>query len=196
MDPYSDYQKRLDYYDYLEKQQSNPVDLTADNNCIKSLADKIFTKKPDNLERDLTGILFDDSMEIADLFCMLVELLLYGYDILTSKNILDLDSSVDDIVYLIKPYFKSFGVEIIFDEDFFVEADRANLYRDRTDYYCEIVSKPPIIMLMDDWTVLDYRLINNKQFVYDKLMPLEKYRAFFINSSKKVLLVWFRYIGC
>lgn len=202
MDPYSKYKKELEYYQYLEKQRENYVDMTGgipmghekDNSSIKLFANVLFNKKENNLNQNLSGILVDETMQSADIFCMLVELILYGINILTSEKttIFGLDESTSDIVYTIKSYLKSTGFDMIVSEDF-VENNEVYLYRDHTDYYCEIVKKPPKNFCYPGWYVLVYRLINNNKFKFANITPLEKFKAFFISDNKKIFTISFMY---
>ena len=197
MDPYSNYKKQLEYYEYFEKQRENYTDLAQEanpNDSVVQFANILFDKSKNNLDQDLSGILVDETMELADIFCMLVELVLHGLCILSDGkgNIRDLKESTDDIVYVIKSYLKSAGFDMEFHEDY-IEEEKINLYRDKDDYYCQIVDKPPPFLCYPGWYVLNYRLINNKKFKFTSITPLEKFRAFFISKNKKIFTVNFKY---
>ena len=193
MDPYSKYRQQLEYYEYFEKQKENYVDLTKQNpnNSVKELATILFKKSNNGLDKDLTGILLDDQMETADIFCMVLELVLYGLDIITNgeADIFQLQESTDDMVFMIKRYLKSAGFNMEIHEELFV--DDIDLYRDRTDYYCQIVRRPPELLCVNGWYVLNYRMIENKKHIINKIDPLPNYRAFFIASNKKIFVINF-----
>ena len=202
MDPYAIYKKQLEYYEYFEKQKENYTDLTGDenpNSSVKQFAEILFRKKGSNLTYDLSGILFDETMEVADVFCVLVELVLYGLDIITNSasDIFALEESGNEIVNLIRSYLKSTGFDIIIKEEFLDDSpemqENINLYRDRTDYYCQIVKKPPPFLCFEGWYVLNYRLINNRKYIFNNSTPLDNFKAFFITNSKKIFTVNFKY---
>jgi len=194
MDPYSQYQQQLKYYDYVETQRENPIDLTTDSNqqdMIKKLADILFTKHIDHLNDDLMGILIDDDMDIIDIFSMLLELVTYGLDIIQhGKKWFEFTNSYHDVFYDLNKYLKSIGFVMDVNEIFdFI--DNVNLYRDRTDYYCQIVSKPPPFLCVDSWYLLDYRFITNINCVFDNNTPLREFKAFFINNEKRIFTINF-----
>lgn len=197
-DPEIQYKKQLEYEAYIESQKSAHVDIAKyvnnPNDSIKVLAEVLFSKSEDKLKDNLTGILMDEGTEVADVFCMLLELFLYGYGILVEEKytIFDLVDSTDDLIFSIRSYLKSCGftikVDEVFDEDLNI-----NLYRDRDDYYCQITEKPPDFLnfLADPWNILDYRLILNRKFNFDIRTPISTFRAFFINKQKSIFIVSF-----
>ncbi len=197
MDPYSQYKKQLEYYEYFEKQRQNYTDLSIgqidQNNSILQFAKILFNKSENNLQQDLSGILIDNNMDTADIFCMLVELILFGLDILTKSKytVFDLEDSTDEIVYKIKRYLKSSGFDMEVHE--YLMDDNIILYRDRDDYYCEIVPKLPSFLCYDGWYILNYHLINNKRFVFTCTTTLDKFKAFFITKQNKIFNITFRY---
>ncbi|XWV25181.1 mg424 protein [Tupanvirus deep ocean] len=201
MDPYSQYKKQLEYYEYFEKQRENYTDLSQDqpnpNDSIVVFANLLFKKSLRNLNQDLSGILVDETMEAADIFCMLIELVLHGLHILTDgkSTIFDLEESTDDVVYTIKSYLKSAGFDIVVTEDFMDDDQPVCLYRDRNDYYCEIVPKPPAQFCQKDWYVLKYRMINNKKFKFMRITPITNFKAFFISNKNKIFTIHFKYIN-
>ena len=184
MDPYNEFNRQLEYYKYYENQKNNYIDLTLDGNvCVQKIAQIIFSKKENKLKDDLTGLLFNESMEITDLFCFLVEIILYGYDHLTHENILDLKTCTDDIVYILKNYFESVGFDVDINEEFIEGGENdAELYKASDKYYCEILSMTSEMTYPNHWTVLNYYLINNKNFTYMQTTPLENYKALFISN--------------
>lgn len=187
-----DLQRQQEYYDYVEKQQENAIDLSADSNSIQVLAQNIFSKKPLDTRYDAVGLISDGSMEVADIFCMLLELVLYGLDILSEKkaDIFMLEESTDDIIYLIKNYLKSIGFTIKV-EEIFMDTENINLFRDASDHYCEINKKPPPFLCFPGWYILDYRFILNKKFTYDATTNLNTFNAKFLNKEKRLFKVWF-----
>jgi len=200
MDPYSQYQKQLEFYKYVEKQQKNAVDLTNDNNndnnSIVKFATILFNKSKNKLDRDLSGIICqDDSMNITDVFCMLLELVLHGLHILTNDmvNIFDISDTMDELVSDIKLYLKSTGFDMEITEDY-IDPDDVNLYRDRTDYFCQIMPIPPPFLCHPGWYVLNYRLTTNDKFQYTNVTPLNEFKAFFITNNKKIFTINFKFI--
>lgn len=203
MDPNPDelYKRQLEYEEYIRTQKNNNVDLTKlvdpdinPNDSIKALAEFIFNKNENNLKDNLTGILLEGGHDTVDVFCMLLELFLYGYDVLVDSqyDIFDLVTSTDDLVFSIRSYLKSTGFDMKMDE-VFDEDININLYRDRDDYYCKIGSMPPDFLgkVIDPWDVLDYRLITNRKFIYDTKTSLSTYKAYFINKQKRIFIVSF-----
>lgn len=177
------YQKQLEYYQYVERQRSNYIDLTVEqNDSIKSLARHIFSKATRNLNRDLTGVLLDESMDIADLYCALLELMLYGLDMLAGVKLFDLMNVYDDIVFTLRDYFKTMGFDVVMDEVAEVGEDG----------YCVIVDN-----LLNDrgWIVLDYYWMKvNQLFVFDRATPLEKFKAYVVTREGKVFVVSFKFV--
>lgn len=196
MDPYSQYKKQLEYYDYVERQRKNCVDLTTENNSVEKFAKILFGKNFNNLNQDLTGIIFDDGHDVVEIFCMLVELVLYGIDILTDKknNIFDLQELDDNIIDILKGYLKSAGFILKVDQEI-IDEDDLNLYRDRDDYFCQIVKRPPEFLCVAGWYVLNYRLIENKKYHYNSLTVLENFKAFFITRQNKIFTFYFKTIS-
>lgn len=194
----SQYCDSVRYYKYLVNQRNNPIDLTncqADpNNSIHEFAKILFNRSKKNLDLNLSGLLIDDTMETADIFCMLMELMLFGLDILTDGKYVffDLISSCDDIIYTLKNYLKSAGFDIKIHE-ICVAEDEICLYRDRDDYYCEMVPKPPPYLCHPGWYVLSYRLIDNDKFEFTKTTSLEKFKAFFISKQNRIFTITFKY---
>lgn len=189
MDPYSVYAKQLEYYEYVQKQMSNPVNLTntAQSSTIRLMAERIFSKT--DTTANLYGILTDETLDAADIFGILVELVLYGLDILTKQQIkiFDIKESTDDIIFKIKRYLKSLGFDMKFHEEVMFET-KINVFRDRTDWFYEIAPKPTLNWWCPpaDWYVLNYRLIPNKLFDIINNSELSNYKAFYISSENKV----------
>lgn len=196
MDPYSNRSRAVEYYQYVEKQKEDFIDLSnQSNNSVYQFAKLLFGKPIHNLGSDLSGILFDETMEIADVFCMLVEVVLYGVNILSGgqNTIFDLTAdATDTTISTLKSYLKSTGFNMDVREEI-SEDDDVILYRDKADYYCEIVPKPPAYMCSDPWCVLDYRMIGNRNFVVTPMVPLENFKLFFITRQKKIFVVNFSF---
>lgn len=191
MDPYSEYSRQLEYYQYVDNQKKKAIDLTQgmdQDDAVKLLAEALFSKK------DLTGILLDEGMEIVDLFCMLIELVLYGLQILTNgqADIFVLSDSTDEMISKLNTHLNAAGLSMEVHEDFF--DDNLNLYRDKDDYYCQITQKPPPFLCYPGWYILNYRLIENKKYSFDRSTPLKEFRAFFISNNKKIFMINFNYL--
>lgn len=184
-------EKEIKYYQYLENQRENYVTLAEDNSSVKMFANILFSKKISNLNDDLSGLLFEEGMEIADLFCMLLELMLYGFDKF-DRNLFELDDQCDDFIYDIKKYLKSIGFDMSVDEVFHF-LDNVNLYSDRDDYYCQITPKPHVFFSTDDWKISNYRFITNNQYRCGDV--LKDYYAYFISTDKKIFSIRFMFIN-
>jgi hypothetical protein len=210
MDPYSKYKKQQEYYEHFQHQLENPIDLANQlmdgedpNNTIRLLAKNVFSKNKNNLDIDLSGAIFDESMETADIFCMLTEFILYGLHIRTNgmKTLFDITDQFEDLVFEIKTYIKTIGFDMFLDEpigysDIYpnMTTDDYHLYEERADYYHRIVPKPiNHLCPPDDWYVLNYRMIPNKQFSFTALTPLDIFRAYFVNKNNKVFTIKFTF---
>ncbi|MEM3062414.1 MAG: hypothetical protein QW303_02560 [Nitrososphaerota archaeon] len=195
MDPGKKFQKEFEYYEYVENQRRNYIDLTQQensNDSVKQLAYILFKKPVDKLDQELTGILLDERMETADIFCMLVELVLYGLDILSDgrDQIFSLNEPSDDGVCLIKAYLRSAGFDIEIREDIF--SDKSISQNNRDDYYCEIIGESS--SSREEWHILRYRIRVNDRFRFTKNTPLEKFGALFTSSNNKIFIVNFKYV--
>jgi len=115
MDPYSHFSREKEHYEYTENQRENYTDLTDHgNDSVKMFADVLFSKPIDDLPKDSTGILFDESMEMIDVHGALTELFLMGFDWLgNNKTLFDLVVSYDDIIFDLNKYFDTIGVKIV-----------------------------------------------------------------------------------
>jgi hypothetical protein len=164
MDPFSTLQKEIERLKYIESQKENYTDLTSyGENSIFEFSKILFSKNPKNLDVNLSEILFDEDAEYLDIFCTILEIILYGVDILTeSKNsIFDLKSCNETLVNEIKKYMKSIGYNVIITEE-----------NNTTDYYCEIVPKKN----NQGWCILNYQIKINSNFKYPY--------AFFVSNEK------------
>lgn len=192
------YQKQLKYYEHLQYQLENYTDLSENlenpNDSIQQFANILFFKKKSNLGENLSGLLIDENMDTADIFCMILELIIYGLNILTNNetSLFDITDATDDIIYTIKSYLKSTGFDMEFHE-IVAQDDDPTLYRDKTDYYYEIVPKPQYIV-PSGWYVLNYRIIHNNKFIISKNMQLRDYKAFLISKSRQIFTISFKNI--
>ena len=198
LDPNDLYRRQQEHEAYVQRQKDNYVDLSEGlddpNESVKLFAGHLFNKDYRYLSKDMCGLLLDiTKTPVADIFCILLELFLYGFDIKTkqSKTIFDLTESTDDLIYDLRPYIKSIGFILTVDEIF--DDVNINLYRDRDDYYCQVARKPPPFMdfSLEKWNVLDYRLIPNRKFEYDNQTGLTAFNAFFINKQKRIFIISF-----
>lgn len=196
MDPFSQYKKQLEHYQYVENQRKNYVDLTVNknnpNSSIIDFASILFNKKVDDLNHDLMGIILDESMEIADFFCMLVELVLYGLNILTNGNasIFDLEDPYSELVEILRSYLKSIGITMHIKEEF-VDNEKT-IYRKKNNYYCEIIPKSSVPSNHQGWYVLEYLLTCNPNFKYTQGTKLEAFNAFFVTNKNRLFIVNFK----
>lgn len=188
MDLRSQYERELKYYQYVEEQRENYVTLAEDNSSVRLFADFLFSKKIDDLGGHLSGLLFDDGIELLDAFCMLLEIVLYGFDKF-DKNIFELDDQCDDFIYDIKKYLRSMGFDMSIDEVFHF-LDNVNLFADKNDYYCQITPKPHPFFCTNDWFVSNHRLVINRNFVSTDT-SLNQYYAYFVSKSKKIFSIRF-----
>lgn len=181
--------------DYIIADAHESIDLTSyADESFHILAIYLFSTDIKNLDTDLTGILLDESMDVVDLFCALVEVVLYGLDILSKEKItlFDLKNDQDELIDNINRYFKSMGFKIQIKEEYF--DDISALYRDNNNYYCEILPKPPSYLCIKGWYVLQYRLINNPRFSFTKNTNLNEFKAFFITKQNKIFTLRFNFI--
>lgn len=213
MDPYSREKNRESYQKYIINQSENAIDLREEaddpNDSIRLFAKNLFTKNL-NLLKHLYLILLDDEMETVDTFSMLVELVLYGLDILSegTANIFTLIDEKETIIDTINMYLADCKIKLIIDEvlivdDIFIKNTRddilkiASKYRQNDDYYCEILRKPSSLFCgktICPWTVLSYRININNKFRFDNLSELSAYKSFFISDNHKLFTVKFEII--
>uniref|UniRef100_A0A6C0LQM1 Uncharacterized protein n=1 Tax=viral metagenome TaxID=1070528 RepID=A0A6C0LQM1_9ZZZZ len=192
-----DYSKQLEYYNYVKNQKENYIDLTkgleSTNDSIYLLANRIFNQKLNNLDSNLSYIFIDD-MEVADLFCALIELTLYGLNILIDgAQIFNLHDITDDIINVIKSYLKSTGFKMNINE---IETDELNnLYGDNNDYYCRIMNKPQSFLHEHkNWVILDYHILVNPKFNFTSHTKLENFVAFFMNKDNKIFTITYNFL--
>ena len=164
----------------------------ANENSAITLAKLLFNKSVTTQDNKLIGTI-DESMKPLDIHAMMIELILYLLSILNENaTIFNLDKVNDPIVDTIKHKVNLLNMKLILEEiDFSLDP---KLYRDKSDYYCEIVPKPPIYLCQNDWCVLDYRLIINTKFKLDSNMHLSKYYSFFLTNNGKIFSIRFDYV--
>ncbi|QGR53882.1 hypothetical protein [Moumouvirus maliensis] len=183
--------QELKLHEHIEKQRENYTDLTnQSNDSIIYLAKHIFSKPVNKLDEDLTGILLDENMDIEDLFCMLVEFILHGLNILTQNNftVFDLKSEDDSIIDIIKKYIHSMGFKLFILKK--LETD-INLVRENPEYYCEILPKPPKYLCFPGWYVLNYRILANIK--ENNFQYLENLKAIFKTNNGEIYEFYFKY---
>nr|QZX43195.1 hypothetical protein [Mimivirus sp.] len=187
------YRKQEEYYKYVEQRRENFVDLTSkSNDSITYLANLIFTKPLQSLDSDLAGLLIDDCMDIQDLFCMLVELVLHGLDILTENkyNVFDLQNEDDNIIDIIQKYLKSLGFKFTICKN--IDND-INAIREISGYYCEILPKPPSYLCFPGWYILNYRIIYAEKCIVHT--SIDQYRAIFMTNKKEIFEFSFSFVS-
>lgn len=193
----SQYNRQLEHDAYVQNQRQNYTDLSVNlenpNDSVKIFSNILFNKPLDNLSSDMTGMLLDEEMDVIDIFQTFLEIVIYGLDILTNSSVslFDLTDQFNDMIYTLKTYTRAVGFDIVIEEEI-VEKDRINLYRDRTDYYCQITPKPHPYFCFDGWYVSNYRCIVNSKFVFDKdTCGINDLKAFFISKSRQIFTVKF-----
>ncbi len=191
MDPYREYKKQTEYNEYVENQMDNAVDITDDPDQVAILAQSIFTKSVHSLDNNLTGLLLDESMDQLDIHAMLIEIILYGWNIINVKSIFETEYFSYDTVELIKKYLKSCNIEMIVDEIPFI--NDINLYRNESDYYCEILPKSPSHFGKNEWCVLNYRMNINPKFIREANDNLDKYYSIIAINNDKIFSIKFNY---
>lgn len=196
MDYNSIYQRQLEYNQYLESQKENFIDLTVndkgDNNSVFEFSKILFSKYKNNLDIDFSGILTDEYMQTVDIFCMIIELILYGIDFLSNKQIMIFDlESTDDLFYDLKKYLQSCGFDFKVSETFFDK--KPILYRETNNYFIEILPCPSKFLRVTGWYLLNYRLIENNKIKNHATLKLKDYKAFYINKNNKIITIEINY---
>lgn len=160
---------------------------------IQEYANILFERSIDELENKKVKFILEENADVLDVFSVLLELVLYGINILTKDQykLFYLENTFDDYYFVINACIKSCGFKMeIVEHVVDLEGSNVNLYRDRADYYCEIVKSPPYYFCVDGWYVLNYRIIENKKFQKNN-RNLKDFKAFFFNRSKKIFLIYF-----
>jgi len=193
-DPNIAYKKMLEYEEYLAKQYDNAVDLgeivDSPNDTVRLFANALYSKDSRYLSTDRCVMLLDEGTTAEDLFCIMTELVLYGLDHF-SHSLFDITSTSDDLIYQIRPYLRSVGIVLTVDEVF--DCDNINMYRDRSDYYCNIGSQPPpfIDNSTDPWDILTYRMTLNRRFVVTPETALSDMCAYFVTKTRQLFTISF-----
>ncbi len=196
-------QNQLNNYNNLVKQQENFTDLASglenQNDSVLLLADKLFGIPYTKINDHKFGIIIDPTMESADIFTMLMEILLCGVKIITQNkcSLFDLTDSTDDLVYQIKSYFKCIGYEMTVKEEFIDSIDDkdTSLFRDKNDYFYEVLPKPPAYFARkEDWYVGNYKITINPNFKFVPATPVENFYLFFISKNNKIYTIRFKTI--
>lgn len=187
MNPQTQYEKLLQFEEYIQKQKS-----LSESGSVSEFAKLLFEKNNNNFSKnDLLCMLLDDDLEPVDIFCIILELVLHGLDILSKgeNTIFDLTDTNSCIVNTIDSYLQHIGFKIKVREEFFLE--NPVLYRDKNTFYCEILPMPPQQFCSKGWYVLNYRLVDNNLFVFHKNTLINHFKAFFISNSNKIYTINF-----
>jgi hypothetical protein len=222
MNPYEQYERQQEYYQYQQQRFANPIDLTSQEvsqtERVRLMAEHVFSTKDTS---DLYGVICNEDMQPLDMFNMLIELLIYGMNYLNSTktlfmmsseffvdhdgelspdndeldNVNLIDGELHDVINDIHSHLKSMGFKVDITETQSSNI-KNNLYRDRDDWYYEIVPKPELECWCppNDFYVLKYRMISNKWF-NARNGNLSDYQAFFISDQKKIFVIKFDYIN-
>lgn len=179
-----------------QNQNADPItndSITNDSNRL--LAEIIFSKKPMDVKFEQYQTIFDEDSQSADVFCAMLEFILYGINILSESqlNIFMLDSTTNDSIYLIQNYLKPMNLTMCIEEISGDDPSKINLFRDRKDFYCEITEKPPSFLCFPGWYILDYRFILNNKFDFDVNTKLDVFKAVFVTKEKKVFMINFKF---
>lgn len=159
------------YYEYVERQRQNYIDLTNDNNSIINITKLIFFDNKDKI----VNILAAESMSIYDIFCMYLEISLRGLHILTD-NLIDiflLEDITDDLIFELKKYMQKLHINIEIKEGYETEIDSCfiQIIPNKTD------------------NLFPYTF-NETTTIYDKLENLKAY----FRGKDKLFFVSFKYI--
>lgn len=164
----------------MEDCSANCVDLSGSDNAVKEFAQMLFTDtltKRIPVENDgyRFRLLMDNQMDIADVFCMLLTMVLYGVQILTQSNhtIFHLSNVNDCLIDTLNQYLIKIGFTLHIYE---MTADT------RTQMFATILTKQN-----DD---LPYTILHNPNFHYQKNTPLTQFKAYFQTISI-VFVVYF-----
>lgn len=189
--PHTILSRQEEFVAYVNERYANHTNLETEQS-VRILSEIIFNKSYENCAPDKNLIMSDPTVSTADLFLTLLEIFLHGFDMFTQKQIFTLTDSTADVIYKIKKCLSSAYFSVKIDEVFDTDLD-PHLYRDRSDYYCQIVRKPPNNLIsINHQYVLDYRLIPNPKFEIDTC--LSEFKAFFINDERRIFIVSFNHI--
>ncbi|CAH6420382.1 Hypothetical protein MVR_LOCUS116 [uncultured virus] len=154
------------------------------NDSVKALASIIYSKPFDRLNQNLTGILVD-GMQTVDIFSMLLDLVLYGTEMLPAELNSHAGLSITNSLLLerIQCYMTSAGIHMTF-EHTNCEPAEAYTYRENKELFCEILPKPPASLFNPYcWSVGDYHIRENLLHIYSNLTPLSSFKAFVIDTN-------------
>lgn len=129
------------------------------NESIHKFGKILFETNIDKLDECPCKLLLDQTMNIEDHFCMLVELVLCGLNILLSdvSSLFSLDSVDSEIIFMLKRYFNHIGYKFIIRHSELVDAEKCQF---------ELVNHNPLIVVEYDipttYTKLsDYKIFFN-----------------------------------
>jgi hypothetical protein len=144
---------------------------------MKELAEILFSKNVNNL--DNSRVLLEYGSDVADIFCMIIDLILNGIQILSGNKytLFDLDDLNDEIVIVMKKYIQSIGFILDLHQDIQCQ-----------DFYIELFPKqcPDVI---NSWHDI-YGVMFNKNFQHHN--KLENYKLMFVSKSCKIYYISFR----
>ena len=108
---------------------------TGENSDIRNLAELIFSVPPGQLDNIENKIDVDQSMDVLDLYCLILDIILFGVDILTngSFQIFDIDDTSCDMIKLVSKYVKSMGFNMILQKDAECDASQATYLIKKAD---------------------------------------------------------------
>ena len=154
------------------------VDLSKEDNCAQKFAQILFGRPIEQLDSQYSYLILDEDMDVDDLFCMLIEILIYGIEILYGElDIFQLESDDHPVVQKLALYFLSCGFRLI------VETSEDNLY-----YFCEIFPANREA----SWKIGNYALVENGNFAYYPNMRLELLRLRLVNHQGRVFYISFQ----
>lgn len=158
----------------LEKLK-NYSDISNEQNQAEIIA-KMIVKKNE------CRMMPDDCMEIDDLFCFLLEILLHSIDEIDNTiSIFDLDNIFNPIVYELKNIMHRLSYNLIINDE-----------EDKNNYFYKIEQRP-MVNTQTDWYVANkYKLVCNTNFDY-KNKSLSDLKCIFTNIYNQTFSVCFSY---
>jgi hypothetical protein len=185
------YENQIKFYNHLQERFNNPTVLTDEVSPAKNIAEHLFKKRECDLINNKIGLICDIE-SFADMFDFCIELLLYGFDILSGgKSIFDVTDSTDDILYKIKRYLHSSGI-IMTIHEIVVDISDLNIFHTKSEYYCVIKGQTPITY--SNWSILNYDVFHNSRFVLDDDTKMEDMIAYYISNKRTVITFKFSQI--
>lgn len=193
---------------YIESCKDNATDLSVGlkdgcaNDSIRIFAETLFSKDPSFFDNNIYGIMLESESNGDDIFCMLIELVLFGLDILnggiaTIFDLVNADDAEDAectselacIINIMNIYLKNIGYKMNMSP---YNEQNARSYRDKDDWFCEIVKKPSKYFCYDsDWCILNYRIMCNNRFKYSLNTFICDYSAIFMTTGGCIYKVSF-----